>query len=125
MKATVLVVDDQAEVRKLVCLALEFGDYEILEATGGAEALALIERHAPEVVILDIMMPGEIDGYEVCRRIKASGSDAFVCLLSARGQKGDIERGREVGAHAYIVKPFSPLELTAIVEEATGQPRRV
>ncbi len=121
MKATVLVVDDQAEVRKLVRLALELGDYKILEAVSGSEALALFIAHAPDIVLLDIMMPGDIDGYEVCRGIKARGDGAFVCLLSARGQRDDVERGREVGADAYIVKPFSPLELTAIVEGAAAR----
>jgi CheY-like chemotaxis protein len=121
MRAKILVVDDQAEVRMLVRMTLELGDYAILEADTGLRALELIELERPQVVVLDIMMPGDFDGYGVCREIKnrPEYAHAFVCLLTARGQQKDIERGEEAGADAYLIKPFSPVDLITIVEKAT------
>lgn len=113
----ILVVDDQGELRKLVRMTLEFGDYELHEVEDGERALELIDKVRPDVVILDIMMPGDIDGIQVCESIKSDEktSSTFVILLSARGQKSDIEKGEKAGADAYLVKPFSPLELIEIV----------
>ncbi|MDQ3458567.1 MAG: response regulator [Deinococcota bacterium] len=122
MRAKILVVDDQAEVRMLVRMTLELGDYAILEADTGLRALELIELERPQVVVLDIMMPGDFDGYGVCREIRSRPEHAstFVCLLTARGQQADIEQGKEAGADAYLIKPFSPAELISLVEKATA-----
>ena len=119
-KKEVLIVDDHAELRKLVRMTLEYDDYAIAEADSGDRALERLGKSRPDVVILDVMMPGKLDGYQVCERIKSDSalSGTHVVLLTARGQKADIERGRQAGADSYLVKPFSPLELIETVERA-------
>lgn len=120
MNHRILIVDDQPELRKLVRMTLEFEDYQLDEAQDGASALDAVDRHRPEVVILDVMMPGELSGYDVCARIKsdARAQGTKVILLTARGQQADLARGREAGADLYVVKPFSPLELLDSVATA-------
>ena len=109
----ILIVDDHADIRRLIRLTLEFERYDIFEAADGKSALALAASSRPDVVLLDVMMPGDIDGLEVCRRIKADAAlgGAKVIMLSARGQASDREAGLQAGADAYLVKPFSPLQL--------------
>jgi DNA-binding response OmpR family regulator len=109
---TVLVVDDDPDVRRLVEMKLRLDGVETLTASNGAEALALLEKTRVDVVILDIMMP-EMDGVEACRRIRDIPrlANLPVLMLTARAQLADIERGFEVGATDYMVKPFSPREL--------------
>lgn len=111
----VLIVDDNRELRALIRMTLEFGDYDLYEAEDGEHAMRLFPVVQPDVIILDIMMPGEFDGLEVCRRIKSNEATSAtkVILLSAMGQKVDIERGKQAGADAYLTKPFSPLTLMA------------
>ena len=113
-----LIVDDVGELRKLLRLTLGYGIYQIHEAKSGAEALAMAQALVPDVVILDVMMPGEIDGLEVCGAIRRDPKlkSVFVVILSARGQQADIEAGRRAGADAYLVKPFRPGELIEVVE---------
>jgi CheY-like chemotaxis protein len=116
----ILIVDDQGELRKLVRMTLDFGDYELHEAEDGRRALALAKVIQPDLVILDVMMPGEVDGYQVCEQLKQDSSVKipYVMLLTARGQKSDLEEGERVGADSYLVKPFSPLELIQKVNGA-------
>ena len=113
MKARILIVDDQGELRKLVRMTLEYADYELHEAENGARALELVGSVRPTLVVLDVMMPGGMDGLEVCEIIKARPEtrNTKVLILSARGQFADLEAGRHAGADGYLVKPFSPLEL--------------
>lgn len=115
----ILIVDDQGELRMLVRMTLEFGDYELHEADDGVRALELVESINPDLVILDVMMPGELNGYQVCERIKQGKKSGAtrVLMLTARGQKSDIETGESVGADNYLVKPFSPLELIEVVQK--------
>lgn len=119
-KKRILIVDDQGELRKLVRMTLEFGKYELHEADEGKRALELVKVINPDVVILDVMMPGEIDGYQVCEQMKKNDEygSPYVILLTARGQKSDLEEGKRVGADNYLVKPFSPLKLIEIVNSA-------
>ena len=116
----VLIVDDQDELRKLIRMTLDFGDYELHEAENGHRALELAKVLQPDLVILDVMMPGEFDGYQVCERLKqdSKNKNPYVMLLTARGQKSDFEEGKRVGADSYLVKPFSPLELIVNVKNA-------
>ena len=113
MKARILIVDDQGELRKLVRMTLEYANYELHEAENGARALELVGSVRPTLVVLDVMMPGGMDGLEVCEIIKARPEtrNTKVLILSARGQLADLEAGRRAGADGYLVKPFSPLEL--------------
>lgn len=108
-----LIVDDQDALRALLKMTLEYSDYELFEAADGEEAMAMVERFEPDVMILDIMMPGKIDGIEVCRLIKENPDTSHikVILLSAKGQTEDIRTGGDAGADAYFVKPFSPMSL--------------
>jgi DNA-binding response OmpR family regulator len=114
----VLIVEDQADIRKLIRMTLEFEDYEIHEASNGATGLRLARDIRPDLMLLDVMMPGELDGLQVCHQIKNDPATAGIraVLLTARGQARDREVGREVGADEYLVKPFSPLQLIETIE---------
>ena len=119
MAAKLLIVEDQTDIRNLIRATLEFDDFEIHEAEDGRSGLEKFVAVRPAVVLLDVMMPGELDGLQVCQRIKQSpqGRNTIVILLTARGQKADVEIGLKAGADAYLVKPFSPLELIETVED--------
>ena len=114
----VLIVEDQADIRKLIHMTLEFESYEIHEASDGAFGLRLAIAVLPDLVLLDVMMPGEMDGLQVCQAIKSNPALASVkvVLLTARGQSSDREAGKRAGADEYLVKPFSPLQLMDTVE---------
>lgn len=107
----ILIVDDHADIRKLLRMTLEFGDYEIHEAVDGEAGLLAAQQLRPDFVLLDVMMPGTLDGLMVCRRIKAEMPEVHVLLLSGRGHSQDREEGFRAGADVYMVKPFSPLQL--------------
>jgi len=109
----ILLVDDHADIRRLIRMTLEFEDYEIYEAADGESALRVARQVRPDFVLTDVMMPGPVDGLEVCRRIKADPDlrDTHVMVVSARGQARDREAGMQAGADTYLVKPFSPLQL--------------
>ncbi|MDE1998057.1 MAG: response regulator [Burkholderiales bacterium] len=114
----VLITEDQADIRKLIHMTLEFEDYEIREAPDGAEGLRVAREFKPDLMLLDIMMPGEIDGLQACRQIKSDPNlkHIRVVLLTARGQVADRQAGKDAGADSYLVKPFSPLELIETLE---------
>jgi CheY-like chemotaxis protein len=118
MKGNLLIVDDQADIRKLIRMTLEFEGYTLIEAQDGAEALRLANSSKPALMLLDVMMPGELDGFQVCEQIKKDPAlaDTRIVMLTARGQQSDLERGRKAGADAYLTKPFSPLELIDTIE---------
>ena len=99
-------------------MTLEFEDYEIHEAADGAFGLRMASAVGPDLVLLDVMMPGELDGLQVCQRIKSDPKLAGlkVVLLTARGQARDREAGQLAGADDYLVKPFSPLQLIETIE---------
>jgi DNA-binding response OmpR family regulator len=111
--ATVLVVDDEPIVREVVVRYLEREGYVTLEADHGERARDLLERESPDLVVLDVMLPG-IDGLELCRWIRAR-SELPVIMLTARGEEADRVVGLELGADDYVTKPFSPRELAARV----------
>jgi DNA-binding response OmpR family regulator len=111
--ATVLVVDDEKIVREVVVRYLEREGYATLEADRGDTAREILERQTPDLVILDVMLPGT-DGLELCRWIR-SQSELPVILLTARGEEADRIVGLELGADDYVTKPFSPRELAARV----------
>jgi DNA-binding response OmpR family regulator len=111
--ATVLVVDDEPIVREVVVRYLEREGYRTLEAGDGDRARELLERDPPNLVVLDVMLPGT-DGLSLCRWIRAR-SELPVILLTARGEEADRIVGLELGADDYVTKPFSPRELAARV----------
>jgi CheY-like chemotaxis protein len=117
MGKRVLVVDDDRVIQQLLEVNLELEGYEVVAtAADGKEALEKIAELKPDLVILDIMMP-KMDGLEVCRRLRADPELAKipVILLSARAQDMDIREGLEIGASAYLTKPFDPVELLEVV----------
>jgi two-component system response regulator ResD len=118
---TVLVVDDEAIVREVVVRYLEREGYRTLEAGDGERARELLERHAPSLVVLDVMLPGT-DGLELCRWIRTR-SDLPVIMLTARGEEADRIVGLELGADDYVTKPFSPRELAARVRTVLRRAR--
>jgi CheY-like chemotaxis protein len=117
-KPVVLIVDDHVDIRRL--LSVSFArEYQVIEAENGIMALDAVRRYHPRLVLLDIMMPGEIDGLWVLDAIKGNPvtSDILVAIVSARGQLADHQAARMRGADAYFVKPFSPLQLVDWVHD--------
>jgi two-component system response regulator MprA len=110
----VLVVDDDPDIRAMVRRGLRYGGFEVLEAADGAQALALAALESPDLVVLDVRMPG-IDGHEVCRRLRADGA-VPILMLTARGEIEDRVSGLRMGADDYLVKPFAFQELVARLE---------
>lgn len=108
----VLVVDDDTGVREAVERALKFEGYEVATAPDGGRALEAIGRDAPDVIVLDVMMPF-IDGLEVCKRLRANGNTTPILMLTARHEVSDRVAGLDAGADDYLVKPFSLDELLA------------
>jgi len=119
----ILIVEDHADIRRLIRMTLEAGEYEISEAADAQGGWDLARRGHPDVVLLDVMMPGEIDGLDLCLALKVDPTFANtkVVMLSARGGSADREAGLRAGADAYLVKPFSPMELLALVDELAAQ----
>jgi DNA-binding response OmpR family regulator len=111
--ATVLIVDDDPKIRDLLRLYVEREGHRAAFAADGPEALAVAGQSPPDLVLLDVMLPG-LDGFEVCRRLREA-SDVPVVLLTARSGDSDKVVGLDIGADDYIVKPFSPRELMARV----------
>jgi two-component system, OmpR family, phosphate regulon response regulator PhoB len=118
---TILLADDETNLRILVRTTLEDPDYCILEAADGTTALELARQQHPDLLVLDWMMPG-INGIEVAKTLRQDPATAHIpiIMLTARGQETDKAQGHSLGTWAYLVKPFSPLELLQKVQEALG-----
>ena len=118
----ILIVDDQLDIRRLVEITLSVENYRIIQAESGREAINIVKAEKPDLIIMDISMPGEIDGLEATRILKndPETKGCLIILLTAKGQKNDRKRGITAGADDYFVKPFSPLELIQKVEEVLG-----
>lgn len=116
MKRKILILEDEESIRSFVVLNLKRAGYEIVEASCGEDALAKYEQNPDiSVAVLDVMLPG-IDGYEVCRTIRAKGYTGGVIMLTARVQEADKVTGLMTGADDYVTKPFSVIELSARVD---------
>lgn len=112
----ILVLEDEASIRSFIVINLRRAGYEIVEAGSGEEALEkLAANRDTRLALLDVNLPG-IDGFEVCRRIRATGSTIGIIMLTARSQETDKVTGLMTGADDYVTKPFSPAELTARVD---------
>ena len=110
-KETILVVDDEASIRRILDTRLSMIGYQVVTASDGVEALELFGRTNPDLVVLDVMMP-KLDGYGVCQELRKE-SDVPIVMLTALGDVADRITGLELGADDYVVKPFSPKELEA------------
>lgn len=115
MSSRVLVVDDDPTIAEVVTGYLERAGFAVEHAPDGPQALAFAARTPPDLVVLDLMLPG-IDGLEVCRRLRAQAGDLPVVMLTALGEENDRVLGLEVGADDYLTKPFSPRELVLRVQ---------
>ncbi|GGF79030.1 DNA-binding response regulator [Paenibacillus albidus] len=111
---TILVVDDDTHIRELVGLLLKDEGMEIVEQTNGLEAWDYYEHHSVDLVIVDIMMP-EMDGWELCRRLRAAG-DTPVLMITARNASADKIKGFQLGTDDYLIKPFDPIEMVMRVK---------
>lgn len=122
--AKVLVVDDDEVIVRLLELNFELEGHEVASVLDGRQAIERIAEVAPDVVLLDVMMP-ELDGYRVCAQLREDPAFARlpIVFLSARAQEADIARGTEVGGDAYVTKPFDPLELVQLVERLVAERR--
>lgn len=116
--AKILIAEDEPDIRNLITFTLRFAGHEVIDTNNGIEALEKIHEMAlnhalPDLILMDVRMP-RMTGYEVCERIKANDlfKDVPVVFLSAKGQEPEVQAGLDAGAIAYIVKPFSPDELT-------------
>jgi DNA-binding response OmpR family regulator len=109
----VLIIEDHADIRKLLRMTLEFEDYDIYEATNGDTGMALAREIIPDVMLVDVMMPGLLNGLDVCRQTKNDGAmrGTSVVMLTARGQSTDRAAGMAAGADDYLIKPFSTLQV--------------
>ena len=112
--SVILVVDDESHIRDVVCFALKHAGFDTDEAVDGVSALECFARRRPDLIVLDIMMPG-VDGTEVCRQIRRQ-SDVPILFLSSREEEIDRIVGFELGGDDYVTKPFSPRELVARVK---------
>lgn len=113
----ILIVEDQSDIRELVRMTLEMEDFEVHEAENGDIGLQMASRLQPDLMLLDVMMPGSVDGLGVCQHIKANAAfrRTKVVMLSARSQESDRQAGRRAGADAYLSKPFSPRQLLDVI----------
>ena len=116
-KEKILVVDDEQDLVKLVRFNLEKDGYKVISAFNGEDALFLARKERPDLIVLDLMLPG-IDGLEVCKKLKADTElvNIAVIMLTAKGEESDITLGLKIGADDYMTKPFSPKELVARVQ---------
>lgn len=112
---TILLVDDEPSITQLSRMYLEREGFETQSAEDGAQVLGLVERLQPALMVLDVMLPG-LDGFEVCRRLRAAGNPIPVIMLTARDEDIDKILGLELGADDYLTKPFNPRELVARVK---------
>ncbi|MBI1734649.1 MAG: response regulator transcription factor [Candidatus Rokubacteria bacterium] len=119
--ARILIVDDEPEIVRGLADNLKFEGHEAVSATNGAEALAAVEREAPDLVILDIMMP-VMSGWDVAKDLRRRGIDVPIIMLTARGEEVDRVLGLELGADDYVTKPFSLRELLARVRAVLRRP---
>jgi len=111
--AKILIAEDEPDIRELVTFMLRFAGYEVVAASNGEDAVRTAAREIPDLVIMDVRMP-RMTGYDACRLMKSNPDlrDVPVVFLSAKGQESEIRSGLDAGAEEYLLKPFSPAELT-------------
>ena len=117
MNKKILIIEDEIEIARLIQRLLEKEGFSCHHCSDGGQAISDFKSHTPDLVILDWMLPGELDGLEVCTRIRQhpSEQDSYILMLSAKGEDLDRVIGLSTGADDYLVKPFSPIELVARV----------
>jgi len=118
----ILIVDDEPGIRELVNSTLRLSGYQIFQAESGQKAIQIARAERPDLIIMDITMPGDIDGLEATHILKndPETKGITIIILTARIQEADLEKGFAAGADDYFTKPFSPLELIKKMEEVLG-----
>jgi CheY-like chemotaxis protein len=125
MGKKLLVVDDQREIRSLVKSTLEFEEWEVIEADTGDRGVEAVARHKPDLVIMDMMMPGGINGIEATKAIKSNPATSGSKVIMLSGSEDELRPAAlEAGANEFIQKPFSPLDLLDKVEALFGMERK-
>ena len=122
-KKRILIVEDEADILEMVAMRLEASGYEVISALDGQEAFEKARKETPDLIILDLMLP-KMDGYKVCGLLKRDTRYARIpiILFTARAQETDMKMGQEVGADAYITKPFEPQVLLGKIKELLKEP---
>lgn len=120
MRSTILTIEDQPDIRRLIRMTLEFDGHAVLEASSGEEGLKMVRQHPPDLILLDVMMPG-MSGLEVCSALQAHPDWQHIPVVMLTSLEGEADRsaGLHAGAKAYLHKPFGPLELLGLVRELT------
>ena len=120
--AKIVIAEDERDIRDLITFTLQFAGHEVIPTANGAEAVEAVRREQPDIVLMDVRMP-RLTGYEACRQLKADEAtkDIPVVFLSAKGQESEVKEGLAAGAVDYMLKPFSPDQLTARVAELLQQ----
>ena len=118
----ILIVDDDAQIRGLVDVTLRSDDYQIFQAENGEKAIEIARAEKPDLIIMDVMMPGDIDGFEATCILKndPETKSSSIIILSGKGQEAERKKGFAADADDYFTKPFSPLALIKKVEEVLG-----
>ncbi len=125
MSKKILIADDEPNIVTAIEYLLQRSGYEVLLASDGDAALKQVERHLPDLVLLDVMMSVK-SGYEVCQRMRerAEWQHIKIIMLSAKGREVEVSKGMSLGADLYVTKPFSSKELVAKIDELLGAPAR-
>lgn len=120
--AKILIIEDEKDIRQLITFTLQYAGYEVVSGKDGQEAVELVQKEMPDLILMDVRMP-RLDGYEACRIIKADETTKHipVAFLSAKGQDAEIEKGFEAGASEYLLKPFTPTELIERVKSLLAE----
>ncbi|MCU0931287.1 MAG: response regulator [Serpentinimonas sp.] len=124
MPAHILVVEDQDIIRKLVRMTLEMAGHTVSEASSGRQGVDAALAQPPDLILMDVMMPGELNGLAACRALRAQPGFARIpiVMLTAKGQEQDRLEGLSAGASDYVVKPFAPQALLSLIERQLGRP---
>lgn len=122
MKKRILVVDDSATILEMEITMLKLLDYEPIAVSSGMEALKVLAREVPDLVLLDVILP-DMDGFKICRHIKSNPATVKVpvVMVTAKQTSEDVERGKKAGADGYVLKPFKSLEVAALITKLLGE----
>ena len=120
----ILIAEDERDILELIIFTLEFGGYQVVPTSNGEEALEMVYKEEPDLILLDVRMP-RMSGYEVCKRIKSENNIRHipVVFLSAKGQEAEVSTGYEMGASDYILKPFAPDHLLERLDHILTNPK--
>ncbi len=120
--ARILIAEDERDIRDLITFTLRFAGHEVIATSNGEEAFQTAIKEIPDLILLDVRMP-RMNGYEACANIKANQAtqNIPIIFLSAKGQENEVKTGIEAGAEEYILKPFSPDQLTERITQVLGR----